>query len=212
MRKEQVASAFTKALSWGASEKKEFIALREKSPPLLSEGTFAPGVYYLTLGMTPADAETLVESRFYNDILSHYSTSTAEIVPIKDALTVASLIEREASSDDMRIVSGIIWKRLFSNMKLQIDATVQYAKATRSTAGSWWPQVWPGDTSIKSPYNTYLHQGLPPTPIASPSVAAVLAALNPINTDCLFYFHDKHGQIHCTETYKEHMALLKKYY
>ena len=135
------------------------------------------------------------------------------MVPLSDALTVASLIQREANTNDMRIVSGIIWKRLFNNMKLQIDATVQYAKANRAkTSSNWWPQVIPGDSSIKSPYNTYLHEGLPPTPIANPSVAAVLAALNPIDTPCLFYFHDKKGQIHCTETYAEHTALLKKYY
>jgi UPF0755 protein len=98
-------------------------------------------------------------------------------------------------------------------MNLQLDATLQYAKAQKSPiAGSWWPQVVPKDKYINSPYNTYLHAGLPPTPIASPSVAAVLAALNPVNTPCLFYFHDRNGNFHCTDTYAAHVALLKKYY
>ena len=112
----------------------------------------------------------------------------------------------------MRLISGIIWNRLFMNMNLQIDATVQYAKANNRAVSSWWPKVLPADISRKSPYNTYLHSGLPPTPIANPSVASVLAALNPKSTSCLFYFHDSMGQFHCTDTYAAHVALLKKYY
>lgn len=212
MRKEQVASAFAKALAWSSSDKKEFLAARAESLPSLSEGSFAPGVYFVQKGMTPREAEVLVNDRFYTDVLSRYGTSTAALVPLADAITIASLIQREAGPTDMRIVSGIIWKRLFSNMKLQIDATVQYAKANRAQTSNWWPQVGPGDSLIKSPYNTYAHAGLPPAPIANPSVAAVVAALNPIDTPCLFYFHDKKGVIHCTETYAEHSALLKKYY
>jgi UPF0755 protein len=53
---------------------------------------------------------------------------------------------------------------------------------------------------------------LPPTPIANPSVAAVLAALNPKKTTCLFYFHDASAGFHCSDTYEQHVALLKKYY
>ena len=112
----------------------------------------------------------------------------------------------------MRIISGIIWNRLFANMNLQIDATVQYAKANKASVNSWWPAVLPRDISIKSPYNTYTNPGLPPTPIANPSVAAILAALNPVSTPCFYYFHDKMGQFHCSTTYAEHVALLKKYY
>ena len=155
----------------------------------------------------------MVNKHFVEDILSHYGTTTAELVPLNDALTVASLIQREAAgSDDMRIISGIIWNRLFLNMNLQIDATVQYAEANARSAGSWWPPVATRNLFLKSPYNTYVNKGLPPTPIANPSVAAVLAALNPVNTDCMFYFHDRMGQFHCSATYAEHVALLKKYY
>ena len=110
----------------------------------------------------------------------------------------------------MRMISGIIWNRLFINMNLQIDATLQYAKA--ETTKSWWPPVVPKDKYISSKYNTYAHKGLPPGPIASPSIAAVIAALNPKPTDCVFYFHDKRGQFHCSADYKGHVRLLKQYY
>lgn len=213
MRKEQVASIFSKALDWDSKEKREFITPEVDAQLPLKEGSFAPGVYFVGTGMTPIAAQTLVNNRFSKDILSRYGTSTSEVVPLDQALTIASLIQRETGgNDDMRLISGIIWNRIFSKMNLQIDATLQYVKASNSSTGSWWPAVVPADKFRKSPYNTYINPGLPPTPISSPSVAAVLAALNPRKTSCLFYFHDKDGEFHCSNTYPEHVKLLKKYY
>jgi UPF0755 protein len=111
----------------------------------------------------------------------------------------------------MRHIAGVIWNRLFIDMNLQIDATLQYAKGTDAPK-TWWPVPVPKDKYIESPYNTYQNSGLPPTPIANPSVDAVLAALNPRETDCMYYFHDKDSGFHCTETYEDHVAELKKYY
>lgn len=213
MRKEQVASAFANALGWNAKQKKEFLTASPYSSLPLPEGSFSPGIYLVSKGTKPLEAQAMMNDKFSDNILSRYSTTTAQIVPLNQALTIASLIEREAGGpDDMRIISGIIWNRLFINMNLQIDATLQYAKANTSATNSWWPTPLPADRFRKSPYNTYLHKGLPPTPIASPSVASVLAALNPKNTSCIFYFHDASGGFHCSDTYAEHVALLKKYY
>lgn len=213
MRKEQVAMIFGKALLWNDSQKKAFLTARATSSLPLLEGSFLSGAYFVDAKMSPQVAQALVNERFSKEILSRYGTSTARIVPLQDALIIASLIQRETiGTSDMRLVSGIIWNRLFRGMKLQIDATLQYAKANTTSAVSWWPKVVPADARRKSPYNTYLHAGLPPTPIASPSVAAVLAALNPLDTPCLFYFNDAKGNILCTNTYAEHVALLKQYY
>lgn len=213
MRKEQVASAFAETLAWDAAQKKEFLTASPSSALPLAEGSFSPSIYFVEADTTPSAAQALVNERFYENILSRYGTTTAQVVPLEQALTIASLIEREAGgADDMRIISGIIWNRLFINMNLQIDATLQYAKANSGAGTGWWPVPMPADRFRKSPYNTYLHPGLPPTPIANPSVASVLAALNPKNTSCLFYFHDATGGFHCTDTYAEHVALLKKYY
>ena len=213
MRKEQVAAAFAKELSWSAAQKKAFMTADTHSPLPLFEGSFAPGTYVVSIGTTPQQAQELVNTRFTRDIISHYSTTTEEMVPLDEALTIASLIQRETiGTADMRLVSGVIWNRLFAGMNLQIDSTLQYAKANTPVTNSWWPKVIPNDMYRKSPYNTYLNSGLPPTPIANPSVAAVVAALNPIKTSCLYYFNDKDGDIHCTDTYAEHVALLKKYY
>ncbi|MDD2657744.1 MAG: endolytic transglycosylase MltG [Candidatus Pacebacteria bacterium] len=213
MRKEQVAGVFASTLGWNAAEKKQFMTAAGDSSLPLPEGSFSPGVYAVTADATPEVAQALVNERFDRDILSHYGTATAAVVPLNQALTIASLIEREAGGlDDMRLISGIIWNRLFINMNLQIDATLQYARANTAAAKSWWPAARPADRYLKSPYNTYRQPGLPPTPIANPSVAAMLAALNPKNTSCLFYFHDAQGQFHCSDTYAGHVALLKQYY
>jgi UPF0755 protein len=211
-RKEQVADAFGDALGWSDEQKADFVDQAATSIPTVTEGKFDAATYVVGASTTPEAVQQMISDQFNEDIASRYSSSTAALVPMDEALNIASLIEREAGSvQQMRLISGVIWNRIFSGMRLQLDATVQYAKAD-GTNDVWWPTVRPKDLSIKSPYNTYLHAGLPPTPIATPSVAAVLAALNPIKTDCLYYFHDNDGQIHCSATYQEHVALLKKYF
>lgn len=94
-------------------------------------------------------------------------------------------------------------------MNLQIDATLQYAKGNQIIG--WWPPVFPEDKYIDSPFNTYENSGLPPAPIASPSLASIVAAANPQSTSCIFYFHDSKSNIHCSRTYKEHVAKIKKW-
>lgn len=212
-RQEQVAASFGSHLGWTSNQRAAFIADAKKLQPELPQGSTVPGIYFASVN-SPKDIASLVNDRFNDQILSRYSSSTQEQVPLSEAMTVASLIQREAGSwDDMRMISGIIWNRLFAGMKLQIDATLQYADASQAAGASgWWPSVDPKDKYVKSPYNTYQHAGLPPAPIANPSIAAVIAALNPKKTDCLFYFHDQDGVFHCTKTYAEHVALLKKYY
>ncbi len=212
-RTEQVANSFGSALSWTTSDKTAFSTSLRKLHPTLQEGSVVPGIYFASVS-NPHDVATLVDTRFQEQIVSKYSSTTAEQVPLKDALTIASLLEREAGGwDDMRLISGVIWNRLFIGMKLQIDATLQYAEANGAKGKTgWWPSVEPKDKYIKSAYNTYQNAGLPPGPIANPSVAAVLAALNPKKTNCLFYFHDANGVFHCSVTYEEHVKMLKQYY
>lgn len=211
-RKEQIASHFGKILGWSAEDQKRFLELVTTTNPVVAEGKFFPGTYSVKRGATPEEVAWIILDTFNKKVFDHYSDDVAAKVPLRDALTIASLLEREAYSfDDMREISGVIWNRLFAGMKLQIDATLQYAKGTNS-AKTWWPTPVPKDKYINSSYNTYLHEGLPPAPIANPSVAAILAALNPIKTDCMYYFHDKDSAFHCAATYEEHVALLKTYY
>lgn len=208
-RKEQVAAVFGDALGWNRNERLAFL---KESSSLLKEGMFLPGTYEVTSGMTSSGVVSLIYGNFENHVLSRYATSTEAVVPLTTALTIASLIEREAGDrEEMRIISGIIWNRIFSGMKLQIDATLQYARGSQQNG--WWPVPRSKDKYISSPYNTYQNAGLPPGPIANPSIAAVVAALNPKNTPCLYYFHDvATSDFYCSPTYEEHVTQLKKIY
>ncbi len=212
-RQEEVARAFGRELGWTLKEQNAFLKQINGTEPEIAEGEFVPGTYMVSSAASASYIQELLNDRFEKDIAARYSTSSEEVLPIEDGITIASMLERETRDPaEMRLISGIIWNRLWAGMNLQIDATLQYAKATKANNGVWWPKPVPNDKYIKSAYNTYKNKGLPPGPIANPSTAAVLAALNPKKTDCIFYFHDSRSEMHCTKTYKEHVALLKKYY
>ena len=211
-RKEEIAEHFGKILKWNATENKEFLALIQTQAPVLTDGKFLPSTYTVSRGATPQEVAPLILEKFDTEVVSRYGPEIERMVPLNDALTIASLLEREAYDfEDMRHISGVIWNRLFVNMKLQIDATLQYAKGSKPSQ-PWWPRVQPSDKYLASAYNTYENKGLPPAPIANPSLESIIAALNPTKTDCMFYFHDAKGVFHCTKTYDEHVALLKQYY
>ena len=121
-------------------------------------------------------------------------------------VTIASMIEREARFDEDRpMVASVIYNRLAAGWPLQIDATVLYAK------GVWQSTVTLDDLKIQSPYNTYLHPGLPPGPIANPGLKAIDAALKPAQTDYFFYLSDPQGHNHYAKTNDEFNQLKKQY-
>ena len=125
-------------------------------------------------------------------------------------ITIASIIQREAADKgDMKLISGIIWNRIFSGMKLQVDATLQYAKG--SEKNGWWEEVKPKDKKIDSPYNTYTNLGLPPTAITNPGIDALLSAVTPLSSPYYFYLSDKEGEMHYAKTFAEHIANKGKY-
>ncbi len=211
-RQEQVVDNFGDILRWDAAERKQFAAIIASTSPELSEGKYYPDNYVVSKDASPEEVAQLLIDKFNTEIVSRYTEDISAQVPLEDALIIASLLEREAYDfEDMRHISGVIWNRLFIDMNLQIDATLQYAKGSNPNQ-PWWPTVRPQDKYIKSPFNTYKNEGLPPAPIANPSLDAIVAALNPRKTDCMFYFHDSDGGFHCTPTYEEHVALLKQYY
>lgn len=212
-RKEEVAKNIGDILRWNADERAEFIRLISVAEPTMSEGKFYPGQYVAHRDATPEEVASMIHEKFVSDVLNRYTAEVEAQVPIVDALTIASLLEREASDfNNMREVSGVIWNRLFINMPLQLDATLQYVRGAKPAEKNWWPTPKPADKYLDSPYNTYAYKGLPPGPISNASAAAVLAALNPFPTECLYYFHDSEGGYHCSKTYEEHVANLKIQY
>ncbi len=105
-------------------------------------------------------------------------------------LIIASLIQKEVpDGDDARVISGILRKRLSAGMKLDVDATICYIKKILKAISSCYP-LSDDDFKIDSPYNTYLHSGLPPGPIGNPNAAMINAAVNPLSSPYWFYLSD----------------------
>lgn len=210
-RHEEVAYNFGQILGWTADERQAFVDLVTTNNIQLTDGTFYPGRYVVDAEATPgAVAEQLIAT-FAQNVIDRYPEELEATLPLEQVLTIASLIEREASSfSDMRAVSGVIWNRLFIDMKLQLDATLQYARGSLPYETKWWPVPTPQDKYLDSPFNTYQNIGLPPHPIANPSAAAIIAALNPKADECLFYFHDDRGKMFCSLTYEEHVRKIRE--
>ncbi len=211
-RTEQVALASGDILRWDSEAETDFTNLTKELSGL-DEGTLLPGRYVTHRYTSPAEMALMINDRFQTEIIDRYPPELAETLPLSDTLVIASLLEREARDfTDMREISGVIWNRLFIDMPLQLDATLQYAKANETSGGAWWPVVRPVDKFIDSPFNTYQNPGLPPSPIANPSPEAILAALNPKATSCFFYFHDAERNFYCSDTYEEHVGKLRAIY
>ena len=118
-----------------------------------------------------------------------------------EMLTLASIIEREALTEDQRYkVSSTFYNRLEQGMALQSDATMMYVTGGEVTAD---------DLHTESPYNTYLNQGLPPTPICSPSLASIKAALEPADTNYLYFFITFDNE-YFSETYDQHLEAIEE--
>ena len=170
------------------------------------EGYLFPDTYFFQPGI---EAEAIVATMRDNfetkmDSLSGEYTSSehtrAEIV------TMASIIEKEARTiEDKHIVSGILWNRIKLGMPLQVDAVFGYI-FNRSTYS---PS--PADLKVQSPYNTYLHRGLPPGPIDNPGLDSLRAAIAPAKTSYLYYLTGNDGLMHYATTYVGHQANLRRY-
>lgn len=257
MRREQIALKLADVLSWDQENIDSFLNTAPKDERGTLDGYYLPGPYWVKTAATGADVahqmlrnfNSKVSDQILADSLKKSSSSKAgnaapknaqslsaivagsKKINLDTAVRIASIIQREAAGGaDMSIISGVIWNRMFKGMSLDMDATLQYAKASEqekalasATAGeassstldadsiTWWPKVESKDKYIDSPFNTYQNEGLPPTAISNPSLAAIKAAFNPAKTDCLFYIHDNYRNIHCATTYAVHKQNVQKY-
>lgn len=166
------------------------------------EGKLFPDTYLIPKQMPVSGVHDLLRQTF--------DTRTASLTITPQTLILASIVEREARhADDRPLVASVLLNRLNIGMKLDIDATVQYALGK---SGNWWPKnLSLDDLKIKSPYNTYTNNGLPPAPISNPGLSAINAALHPAQTDYLYYLSDKTGTIHYAKTLEEHNSNVAKY-
>jgi len=160
-----------------------------------SEGMLFPDKYLIP--------QTYSNQQIIDLILKNYQTKFPNLK--YEDLILASLIEREAKTfESKKMISGILKNRLDRNMALQVDATVQYARDSQSKPEKYWTPVSSANLQIKSAYNTYQNPGLPPSPICNPGPDSINAALNPTDSDYLFYITGNDGQMYYAVNLAEH--------
>lgn len=211
LRKEQVGEILADALGWNENNLKKWNTEYTNTTPEYFEGVYYPDTYLIPVDESGEQVAKRLINRFNEKFAPYADKYIAANIRWVTGIKIASLIAREAAGlNDMKLISGIIWNRLDKGMPLQIDATMQYTLG-KNSEGKWWGAIDLKEQKNDSPYNSYLHKGLPPTPICSPNIDYIDAALNPEETDCIFYLHDHFKQIHCAETYEEHLQNIKKY-
>jgi len=174
------------------------------------EGFMAPGVYELDRNITaPALVETMLKK--FGEQLSPEMQSgfTNQGLSIKQAVILASIIQREAILDDeMPLIASVFLNRLAASKNLAADPTVQYALGYNESQQTWWTNPLSAeDLQVDSPYNTYLYNGLPPTPISNPSLNALRSVAFPAQTPYYFFraVCDGTRRHLFSETYEEHI-------
>jgi len=171
------------------------------------EGYLLPDTYVFSPDASPTDIAFAMLDRFDAALSSELLAGFAEQgLSLHEAVTLASIVEREAILvEEMPRIASVYLNRLAIGMNLEADPTVQYALGVE---GRWWKSPLSiEDLSINSPYNTYIYPGLPPGPIANPSLEALQAVAFPETTP--FYFFraacDGSGAHNFAETYEEHL-------
>ena len=193
MTVEEIASRLEEK---GLVNKEEFLMVageyNEGGHPFLSylpkgekrlEGFLYPETYEFPKNATESDIIERMLDQFDKvfDDKAYAKVKELGVSPY-DAVVIASIIEKEAlKPEDRPLIASVIYNRLEKNMKLQMCATVIYALGYNKG------YVTTADTKIESPYNTYIHEGLTPTPIGAPGKSSLDAALNPAHTDYLYY-------------------------
>ena len=204
---------------WAAVKQHDKIAHTVSSPEELlakfdlknqhPEGWFYPDTYHFPAGMT--DVEFFQRAFQYmlkvlDEEWTNRKTDTLLKSP-EEVLTLASIIEKETSVEDERtLVAAVFTTRLKRGMRLQTDPTVIYGMGE-----SYDGNISRKDLKTDTPYNTYLHKGLPPTPIALPSRASIAAALNPADSEVVYFVAKVDGTHHFSSTYEEHREAVIKY-
>jgi UPF0755 protein len=197
------------------SQPHEFINLVKKKAYVRSlgveadtlEGYLFPDTYYLPKGIKLEDIPKRMVQR-YRVVFSASKRKRAEEIGFTEQqiITLASIVEKEAKVDSERkLISAVYHNRLKKGMKLQADPTAVYGTK------AWITKITRKDLKRKSPYNTYLHKGLPPGPIANPGEGAILAALYPENVDYLFFVAQGDGSHYFSTDFGSHEKAIGRY-
>ena len=175
------------------------------------EGYLFPDTYRISfspLGKTEDKIVEMMVSNFMKKISPELKEEMADQdLDLKDVVTMASIIEGETRYEpEKKTIAGVYYNRLRRHMKLEADPTVQYAIPDGPKR-----RLVYSDLKYPSPYNTYLHRGLPPGPINNPGLSSIIAAIEPEDNDYLYFVAKGDGSHRFAETYKEHKENIQLY-
>jgi len=176
-------------------------------PAATVEGYLFPDTY-LFVPETPAEDVVRTMVATFSNVMAELEGPTAALSAEQtyDIVKVASIVEREAMLDEEKpLVAAVIYNRLERNMRLQCDATVRYGLKQFARHLTY------AELDANTPYNTYLHNGLPPTPICNPGRVALAAALRPADSDYLYFVSRNDGTHKFSTTLAEHNSAVRKY-
>ncbi len=170
------------------------------------EGFLYPETYRVPLGAGPDALMELLVRQFFDSVGSDFGRRclVKNLTPYQ-AVILASIVEKECKLPEERsIIAGVMYNRLHQKMRLQVNATLEYVLNTKN------PWFTNAQINIKSPYNTYLHRGLPPTPICNPGLASIQAVLDPADVPYLYYVAQGDGSNLFAVTLQEHLKNVQK--
>ncbi len=179
-------------LTLATAQGKTFTVSGWTPPNANLEGYLFPDTYTIPKGATPREIIAQMLQNFHARVVVPDGKRAAHAPGgLSATITLASLVEREAEVDsDRPLIAAVYRNRLALGMRLQCDATVQYALPQHKA------RLFYADLRVDSPYNTYKYAGLPPTPIACPGLPSIEAALHPASVDYLYYVAGPDGKHH----------------
>lgn len=171
------------------------------------EGYLFPSTYLIPIGASPVQVEQIMTTQFFKELPPDARRKAeAHHLTIPEVVTLASLVQQEGKADSERpLIAGVIYNRLRLQMPLQVDASLEYTFPKHRTV------ILNRDLQTDSPYNTYKHVGLPPTPIANPGGPSIAAAFNPRASEYLYYVYKGKGHHAFAKTLAEHQANVARY-
>ena len=171
------------------------------------EGYLFPDTYFFPRGVSAKKIISTMVNRFWTQFGADWKKRADELgMSVHEVITLASIIEKEAIFDDEKPkIASVIYNRLEKNIAFQCDVTIRYPLDNYGT------HLTHDDLKMESPYNSYLHTGIPPTPICSPGLPAIGAALNPAQTDYMYFVSMNNGRHKFSPTLNEHNKAVYRY-
>jgi len=175
-------------------------------PASSTEGYLFPETYSVPLAYPLASFHELMLKQFFRKLKEADPPANISPVQLHEKIILASIVEREAvRREELALMAQVFLNRLDQKMKLESCATIQYLFDKPHK------KLYDRDLEMQSPYNTYIHHGLPPGPISNPGIPAIKAAFHPTPTDTLFFVLKPDGSHHFSKTFKEHNQAKQQY-